>query len=95
MKFVDQEPPVPMIDNTPNLEYQTWWKHDQQVLGFLSSSISEALLSNLGEISSSKDLWKAIDKTFSSNSRSKIMDLQRRLHKQLMGNTPTNEYIQN
>ncbi|CAA6674840.1 unnamed protein product [Spirodela intermedia] len=93
-KYIDQDPPAATIDDQPNPAYQAWWRNEQQVLGFINSSLSEIILSKLGQKTTTKELWTAIQKTYSSSDRSRIMDLQRHLHNFVKGDSCIEEYIQ-
>ena len=73
--------------------YKSWWKVDQQVLSFLHSTISEAIIHVISKSISSKDAWTALEKHFNSKNASRIMDLQRQFYNFSKGNSITDDYV--
>ena len=69
------------------------WKVDQQVLSFLHSTISEAIIPVISKSISSKDVWTALENHFNSKNASRIMDLQRQFYNFSKGNSTTDDYV--
>lgn len=84
-KYINQDPPAATIDDQLNTAYQAWWHN---------SSLSEIVLSKLSQKTTAKELWMAIQKTYSSSDCFRIMDLQHRLHNFVKGDSSIEEYIQ-
>lgn len=62
-----------LIDNP---EYAAWRKQDQQVLNGLLTSITPAMLSHVQLIKTSAQVWEALDRTFASRSKARIVQLR-------------------
>ncbi|TXG53292.1 hypothetical protein EZV62_022461 [Acer yangbiense] len=80
--YVDGSFPCPthfLPDSTLNHAYVTWQKQDQILLGWLLSSLSESVLAYVVGLSSSREVWEAIEKHFSSRSQSRIIFLKQEL----------------
>ena len=90
-------PPKILISENGILEesttYKSWWKVDQQVLSFLHSTISEAIIPVISKSISSKDVWTALENHFNSKNASPIMDLQRQFYNFSKGNSTTDDYV--
>jgi len=61
----------------PNPEYKQWLAKDQQLLGYLINSVSKEVLAQVATIESSAELWSALDKMFSAQSKARISNLRR------------------
>ncbi|KAJ0988266.1 hypothetical protein J5N97_006622 [Dioscorea zingiberensis] len=86
MGYVDGSIPCPekMITETtvsgaqqvPNPTYQAWLQQDQLVLSALLSSLSESVLAQVLFLSTSHEVWKALEGMFASRSRARAMQIK-------------------
>jgi uncharacterized membrane protein YgcG len=67
-----------LIDNP---EYATWRKQDQQVLSGLLTTITPAVLGHVQLLKTSAQVWEALDRTFASRSKARIVQLRTALVK--------------
>jgi hypothetical protein len=58
-----------------NPDYAVWRVHDHHVLTYLVTSLSREVLAGFASNTTSADMWEAICKTFSSQSRSRVLHL--------------------
>jgi hypothetical protein len=68
---------VPQV--VPNTAYTAWVSQDQQVLGFLLSSLSREVLTQVAALTTTADVWAALSTMHSSQSRAQIMHLRMQL----------------
>jgi hypothetical protein len=59
----------------PNPEFNLWIQQDQLVLSTIISSLSESLIAQVVGHSTSRDVWLALERLFSSHSRARIMQI--------------------
>ncbi|KAJ0981009.1 hypothetical protein J5N97_009264 [Dioscorea zingiberensis] len=62
-----------------NPEYQIWLQQDQFVLSLLLSSLSVDVLSQVLFLTTSFDVWSALERMFASQSRARIMQIRLQL----------------
>ena len=63
----------------PNPDYQIWRRADQALLGWMLSSISKEILTQVNQVSiapTSFQLWTSLAKLFGSQSKAKLMQLK-------------------
>ena len=99
MDLLDQDtPPLSYTDKDdtvcPNPVYKTWFKNDKIVLSIITSSLSESCLPILVAKSMSKEAWMAINRNFVAKSRSRVMELQTKLHNLIKGSLSIEAYVQ-
>ena len=97
--LLDQDPPmVSHVDKDvricPNPAYKTWFKNDQVVLAIITSSLSESVLPILVGKNTAREAWEAINRNFSGKSKSRIMELQTRLHNLRKDTMTVDDYVQ-
>jgi hypothetical protein len=63
-------------DGAANPAYQRWYDQDQQVLSGLLSSISEDILRDLIDATSSKVVWDMLQRRFASATRARTVQLR-------------------
>jgi hypothetical protein len=80
-----------MIDNP---EYATWRKDDQQVLSGLLSSLTPSVLGHVQLLTTSAQVWEALDRTFASRSKARIVQLRTALVKPKKRDTSMSAYFQ-
>ncbi|KAL5704422.1 hypothetical protein ACHQM5_022856 [Ranunculus cassubicifolius] len=78
---------------TINPEYVAWQKQDQILLGWLLSSLSETVLAQVVGLSTSRDVWLALEKHYSSKSKSRVLHLRRELHNLKKGSKTMQQYF--
>ena len=99
MDLVDQDPPpLSYTDKDdkvcPKPVYKTLFKNDNIVLSIITSSLCESVLPILVAKSMSKEAWMAINRNFAANSRSRVMELQTKLHNLIKGSLSIDAYVQ-
>ena len=99
MDLLDQDPPpLSYTDKDdkvcPNPVYKTWFKNDKIVLSIITSCLSESCLPILVAKSTAKEAWMAINRNFAAKSRSRVMELQTKLHNPRKGSLSTETYVQ-
>ncbi|KAJ0040318.1 hypothetical protein Pint_28354 [Pistacia integerrima] len=71
---------VPSSTNTsihiPNPTYIHWSQQDQIILSAILSSLTESLLTQIIGLTTSRDVWLALEKTFSSTSSTRILSIR-------------------
>ena len=78
----------------PNLAYHGWCIQDKVVLSIITSSLSESTMSLAVGNETTKETWEAINKQYAARTRSRVMEIQTRLHNFRKGNQPRDTYIQ-
>jgi hypothetical protein len=68
-------------EQVDNPEYAAWLMQDQQVLSGLLSSLSPAVLGHVQLLKMSAQVWEALDRTFASRSKARIVQLRTALVK--------------
>ena len=96
--LLDQDPPmVSYLDKDdricPNLAYKTWFKNDHIVLAIISSSLSEFVLPILVGKTTAREAWEAINRNLDGNSKSRIRELQTRLHNLQKDTMSVDDYV--
>ena len=76
-----------------NSTYKEWSRKDQMVLSPYLLNIESALYTEVGK-ETAKEAWNELIKNHASESRSRIIELQARLHNSQKGMTNLDEYIQ-
>ena len=99
MGLLDQDPPpLSYTDKDgkfcPNQVYKTWFKNDKVVLSIITSYLSESCLPILVAKSTAKEAWMAINRNFAAKSRSRVMELQKKLHNLINGSLSLEAYVQ-
>ncbi|CAK9149247.1 unnamed protein product [Ilex paraguariensis] len=87
-------PPRFTLENsqTPNIKYVAWKHTDQRLLSLLLSSLTEEAMAEAVGLSTSREVWVALENTF--NDRSKIREIRLKDDLQLMkrGTRSVSEY---
>ncbi|KAA8534456.1 hypothetical protein F0562_031973 [Nyssa sinensis] len=78
----------------PNPNYTLWFDQDQVVLNTLVSSLSENILAHMVGISTSREVWVALETIFSSHSRARAMQTRQILSVIKKGNQSISDYFQ-
>jgi hypothetical protein len=86
--------PSSPTDLVLNPAYASWFEIDQLLLSVLMSTISESLVSSLVGLTSSRAVWLALEKMFSSQSRARIMTTRYSLATLKKGNLTITDYFQ-
>ncbi|WVZ48786.1 hypothetical protein U9M48_000195 [Paspalum notatum var. saurae] len=77
----------------PNPEYARWLALDQQVLSYLVSSLSREVLAQIGTCKTATQLWKTLEKMYSSQTRARAVNTRIALATTQKGNMTMTEYI--
>jgi hypothetical protein len=64
------------VQTVPNPAYAAWVAQDQQVLGFLLSSLSRGVLTQVSALQTTADVWAALTAMYSSQSRALVMQIR-------------------
>jgi hypothetical protein len=80
-------------ERVPNPAYEEWYASDQQVLGFLFSSISKEVLPQFATKETTVDAWKEIEGMFSLHTRARKVDIQLQLATTQKGNLFVADYV--
>ncbi|XP_062203134.1 uncharacterized protein LOC133905394 [Phragmites australis] len=81
---------VTMISNPA---YQEWIAADQQVLGFLFSSVSRDVLMQIATSKTAREAWRAIASMFTSQTRARSLNIKLSLVTMQKGNLSISEYF--
>jgi hypothetical protein len=76
-----------------NPAYQEWFATDQQVLGFLFSSLSCDVLTQVATSKTARDAWRAIESMFMSQTRARSLNIKLSLCTTQKGNMSISEYF--
>lgn len=77
----------------PNPEYKTWFVQDQQVLGFIFSSLSREVLQQVAGARTAAQAWNMIDDMFSCKSKAGTINVLLALTTTQKGPMSISEYI--
>lgn len=77
----------------PNPEYARWLELDQQVLSYLLSSLSRDALSQVALLKTASEVWRALEKVHSSQSRARAVNTRIALATTQKGNMSITEYV--
>ena len=76
-----------------NPAYQEWFATDQQVLGFLFSSLSREVLTQVAASRTAVEAWRAIEGMFASQTRARSLNVCLSLTTTRKGNMSISEYF--
>uniref|UniRef100_A0A2N9GPB1 Uncharacterized protein n=1 Tax=Fagus sylvatica TaxID=28930 RepID=A0A2N9GPB1_FAGSY len=94
--FLDGSRPAPpqlLPTLLPNPDFQAWHLQDQLILSALISSLSETILAHVVKCSTSRDVWLALERMFTSHSRARIMQIHYQLATLRKGDSPIADYF--
>lgn len=77
----------------PNPAYETWLATDQQVLGYLFSSLSKEVMSQVAASRNAAQAWSAIEDMFSSQTRARAINVRLALTTTQKGTSSIAEYF--
>jgi hypothetical protein len=77
----------------PNPEFSVWTRKDQYVLSWLTTTLSDSVLSTVYGLDTSQQVWAALSSRFASQSRSRITHLKKNLQNLKQGSTSCSEYL--
>ena len=76
-----------------NPAYMAWVAQDQQVLGFLLSSLTRGVLMQVSTLEHTADVWAALTAMYSSQSRAQVMQIRMQLHSTQKRDMRVTEYF--
>ena len=82
------------IDSIENPEFLTWVQQDQLIMSTLLSSLTEGVLTQVVGCTTSRDLWMALERMFTSQSRARIMQIHYQLATTKKGGSLISDYFQ-
>ena len=80
-------------EKVPNPEYVSWLAKDQQLLGYLINSLGKDVLAQVATIESAAQLWEALEKMFSAQSRARVSNLRLQLANLKKGSMTSTAYF--
>ncbi|KAF3771791.1 hypothetical protein EJ110_NYTH59554 [Nymphaea thermarum] len=60
-----------------NPEYETWMAHDQSLVAYITSTLSEEVLAGVDDDLSTLELWNVLATTYSQVSEARFLQLKR------------------
>ncbi|KAL3819930.1 hypothetical protein ACJIZ3_005835 [Penstemon smallii] len=81
------------VSEKPNPAYSQWIKQDNLILSTLMSSLTEGVLAQVVNYSSSHDVWCALEETFFSKSRARSIQIRTQLATATKGSKSATEYF--
>ena len=78
----------------PNPKYITWYDQDQVVLSALVSSLSENILAQMVGLTTSREVWVALERLFASHSSARTIQTRQFLASTKKGNLSISDYFQ-
>ena len=82
------------IDSIENPEFLTWVQQDQLIMSTLLSSLTEGVLTQVVGCTTSRDLWMALERMFTSQSQARIMQIHYQLATAKKGGSSISDYFQ-
>ena len=80
------------VEETENPAYVAWIAQDQQLVAYLLSSMTKEILVQVSSCDHAAQLWTAITEMFSSQSRSRILQLRSQLSREKKGDLSASAY---
>jgi len=77
-----------------NPAFQSWYHQDKLILSALVSSLSEPILANVVHLTTSQEVWLTLEKMFSSQSKSRVMQSRYQLATLKKGALSIADYFQ-
>lgn len=71
--YGSQPIPEPIIDDKPNPDYHKWLLQDQLVISAINSSLSESVLTQVLDCTTSQQVWQTLQNLFKAQSSTYIM----------------------
>jgi hypothetical protein len=85
---------VETIEKKSNPEFATWNQQDQLILGALTSSLTESILTYVLKCTTSRDLWFTLERMFTSHSQARLMQVHLQLATLKKGDSSISDYFQ-
>lgn len=79
--------------NIANPKFLAWRRQDQLLSAWIQSSLSESAMTLVVGLKSAKDVWKALQTSFASQSRAKIMQYRMYLQSLKKESMPMRDYL--
>jgi hypothetical protein len=89
------EPPprfAPANSQTPNIKHLAWKQTDQRLLSLLLSSLTEEAMAEVVGLTTSREVWIALENTFSHRSKAREIRLKDDLQLMKRGTRSVSEY---
>ena len=90
---VNQEQADKTVKKVPNPVYEEWYAADQQLLGYIFSSLSREILNQVVDSRTAAQAWRAIGKLFCSQTRTRSLNNRLALQTTLKGAMSITEYF--
>ena len=76
-----------------NPDFDHWYLQNQMILSAIISSLSKRILAHVVKFNTSRDVWQALEKMFTSQSRARTMQIQYQLAILKKGNSSIADYF--
>ena len=83
---------APVDSQTPNIKHLAWKKIDQRLLSLFLSSLTEEAMAEVVGLSTSREVWLALENTFSHQSKAREIRLKDDLQLMRRGTRSVTEY---
>ena len=90
--MIQVEKPDKSTEKVENPAYVQWIAQDQQVLSYLLSSMTKEILVQVSSLEHTAEVWKAITEMFSSQSKSRVLQLRSQLSRMKKGDLSASAY---
>jgi hypothetical protein len=81
-------------EETPNPAHEAWVTKDQQLLGHLLNSVTKEVLGQVVTLSTSAEVWAALQTSFAASSHARVTNLRLQLANIKKGDVKMHEFIQ-
>jgi hypothetical protein len=97
-KYLEEPPPEKKIPDAngqlhDNPIFSHWERQDQLLLGWIRSSLTEIVQSQVSSCGTSYDLWNDLKQSYSATSRARITDLHCQIQTTTKGSTSCADYL--
>ncbi|KAL5833920.1 hypothetical protein ACOSQ3_017594 [Xanthoceras sorbifolium] len=79
----------------PNTEYEDWIVHDQLLLSWLLSSMSDTTLAKFVGLPTSHKVWSKLETVFANQSMANALNYWQQLQRTVKGSISIDEYLTN
>ena len=90
---VDEKGPDGKTVKVRNPAYEEWFARDQQVLGFLFTSVTKDVLSQIAAAKTAAQAWSAVENMFTAQTRARSMNVRLALTTTKKGSMTIAEYF--
>ena len=81
------------VETTVNPLFIVWDQQDQTILSWLNGSMTPSVLSTVARFTTSRDVWKSLERRYASQSKTRILQLMSELHNTKRGDLSISDYV--